>query len=1269
MPFPQTPLDVQIELRVGGVWTDITTDVYTAEKITIERGRPDEGQRADPGKCAMALNNRLGKYSPRNPISPYYGLIGRNTPIRVSVLAGSQFLRLPGATTDFASTPDAAPLDILGDLDVRMDAQLVNWLDAADVLKTTELVGKLTLAPGGKSWFLGVRSNRLYLEWSADGTNTLGASSTVELVVPPSGRLAVRATLDVDNGSGGRTVTFYTAPSGTAGPWTQLGAPVVQAGVTSIFNSPTAVRIGNAVDVAMTTSAGRCMAVEIRNGINGMIVANPDFTAQAIGATSFVDGAGRTWTLSGGTQITNRRTRFVGEVSSWPSRWDLSGKDVRVPIEAAGVLRRYGQGQKPFDSTLRRRIPAYSPAAYWPLEEAQGATQAYSPVPGVQPLKVSGGVEFASDDTLGGATTVPAWGEDGEGRGAIPSMPVGAWHCEMAFKLDAMPSGLNTMLEVTTTGTAKKYTIRVQTNNVNVRALDSDGAELALINVTAPEFTGRWNRLQLWARQQGADVEMHVAWVGIGASGVAVSTTYTATEGRPTQVKILGIPGNLRLGHLAMFSAVNTVAFANADDGFAGETAGVRLRRLASEEGKPILVHGNTAIQELMGAQKPDTFLDLVEEAADVDGGILYERRDVLSLAYRDRHSLYNQAPALQLDYNAPGLAHPLEPVDDDQAIRNDRTVQREGGSSARAVLEEGPVSVQAPPNGVGPYDDSVTLNLHDDDQPAPHAAWRLHLGTVDEARYPVVNVDLAAAPALIDAVTQLDSGDRLTIANPPAWLPPGPIDLIAQGSTEVIGHPKDWDFSFNCTPATPWRVGVLDQTAPRIDANPGGSLLAAAVDADDTELIVHTPAAGAASLAVPFVTSRDRLSANPDFEESLTGWTATGGTIDRVATPGPAPFSGDWSLLLTPNGVASTAFAASPAAPVTPGTAYAPYGFLRCASARSVSLSVNWYDGGGAYLSTSSISKTVDAGVWTEFTGSVTAPVGAATARVLPTLTGTPPSSDQLHADVVFLGSGVAGASARDFPFDVVLGGEVVRVTGNASALLDTFTRTVAGGWGTPDSGSAWTVTGAAADYSVGSGYGSVAQPTVGIAHLTLTPAPSADVDLYADVATSVLASGASLFAGPLLRAVDNNNHYAVRLDFTTTAAVNMTIRKRVAGVETQLGLYTSGLAHVAGTFYRVRFQAASTTLRAKVWPATAAEPRQWQIEVTDPSLTAAANIGTRSFANTGSTAVAPSMRFDNIHLVTPQRMTVMRSINGIVKPHAVGAEVRVHRPAVVAL
>ncbi|WP_328846113.1 hypothetical protein [Streptomyces sp. NBC_00258] len=1253
--------DLRADLMIDGVMTNITHHLRTKGGALVNsRGRRASGDRTDAGDCRPVLNNKDGLYSPENPRSPLFGKIGRNTPFRLSVNVGTPALELPGNIGDHASTPDDATLDITGDLDVRVDSTLANWLrPAVGTNGIAELMAKMSFAAGTKSWLIGTRNNSLYFRWSQDGTNNLDATSTVPLPVPASGRIALRVILDVDNGAGGRTLKFYTATS-LAGPWTQLGASIVQAGTTSIFNSTTALKIGDASDIGLTRPFGRVHKAEIRNGIDGAIVASPDFTAQTIGAPSFVDSSGRTWTMNGGTRISNRRTRAAYEMSALPTRWHVSGKDVWVPAESAGILRRLRQGKKPLQSTLRRRVPSYSPTAYWPFEEGRGATQPSSPIAGVRSMTVSG-VEFASDDSLGGSGPLPAWSEDAEGRGLIPTAPTGAWHLECVMRLDTMPTSLNSLFEINTTGTAKKYTVRIQTNNVQVRALDEDGAELALINITAPEFTGRWNRFILWGQQQGGNVQMHVAWIGVGITGVASDTTFAGTEGRVSSVRVFGVPGNLRLGHLAVFPTTNTLAFDRADDGFAGEATSQRLERLRTELNLPILLSGTPEAQPLMGAQRPQTPLTLLEQCEDADGGFLYEDRDALALRYRDRVSMENQAPALVLDYEAPGLADPLEPVPDDRLARNDITVRRTNGGEGYAVLEEGALSVQDPPAGIGPYDEAYDLNLFSDDQTEPIAYWRLHLGTAPGPRYTSVRVMVHRAKSQVDQILAVDVGDKIVIRNPPVWLPPGDIELIVQGYEETFTE-GTWDIVFNCAPGAPWNVGVVeDPVFGRVDTD--GSELAAAVDADDTTLSVFTELG-------PWTTAYPSLTANPAFEEDLTGWSSLGGVQVRVPAPLPVPFDGDWSLFFVPDGVSQFPNSGTDQVPVVPGRQYVASGWLRCSVTRSVALNVNWFASGGAYQATDANDVPVITGVWQWFEKTITAPVGAVTANLAATVADFPPTTDVLWVHQATLRP--AGGLPQDFPFPIKASGEEMKVWAITSGVVDTFTRTTTPGWGTPDIGSAWVSSGGAGGDHFTQGSEAAHQLTnVDVARLDLTPVAGPDHDVQADIATGALAAGGPQLVSVVARATDDASLYMAQLSFSTTQVITLTLRKRLAGVETQLATYTvpAPLTHSAFAFYRVRFQVIGNQLRARVWSASAPDPRGWQVTATDASLTAGGNIGLRSVRQTANSNANLIASFDNVQLLNPQKFTVERSVNEVAKSHGAGTDVRLAYPTIVAL
>lgn len=801
------------ELQIGGIWTNVTTDVRESAPITIDRGAADEATSSDPSKCTLTLNNRDGRYSPRNPVSPYYGLIGRNTPIRVSVQGPESYLALEGNTSSYARTPDAAALDITGDIDLRVEATIDWYANTSQAL-----LGKWDTATNQRSYLLRILNGDLILNWSTTGATTLFAQ--MPLPALPK-RAAVRVTLDVNNGAGGVTATFYWAES-LAGPWVQIRTPLSGPPTTNIHSGTAPLELAPIAASDATPVEGRVHRAEVRSGIGGTIVASPDVRPLAEGATGWTDSAGRVWTLGADADISDRQYRFVGEVSAWPTRWDVSGADIYVPIEAAGVTRRMGQGKKALGSTLRRRVPAFAPLAYWPCEDEDGARQAYSPIAGVSPLVVSPGFRFGQDDSLAGSSSLPSVEAGSTMRGPVPAPPVTPteWSVHMVYAVDAAPVSDAQFLAWRATGTVTRWQIIQRSGTATIRGYAPDDTLIVdqAIGIGADVFTG-WQRFYFRLSASGGTVTWRIDWFNIGGAAGGFSSTYAGTTGRVTEVNTVfgaSITG-LKVGHIAVLPTAVTAAYTSADHGFSGETVLDRLYRLANEESDQVdlsWVDGDTAVpSERLGPQRPDTLLELLEEAAATDGGILYERLDRLALIYRDRASLYNQDVRLALDYTAEGeVPPPLEPVEDDQRIRNDVTVTRSGGSSGRAVLESGPLSVLPPPDGVGPYDEAVTLSLYTDAQPELIAQWRMHLGTWDEARYPTISVWLHAAPHLIDDILGLDIGDRVTISNPPPWLPPGLIDQHMRGYTETLGL-FEWTLSMNCTPAGPWTVGVLEDS------------------------------------------------------------------------------------------------------------------------------------------------------------------------------------------------------------------------------------------------------------------------------------------------------------------------------------------------------------------------------------------------------------------------------------------------------------------------
>jgi len=257
------------------------------------------------------------------------------------------------------------------------------------------------------------------------------------------------------------------------------------------------------------------------------------------------------------------------------------------------------------------------------------------------------------------------------------------------------------------------------------------------------------------------------------------------------------------------------------------------------------------------------------------------------------------------------------------------------------------------------------------------------------------------------------------------------------------------------------------------------------------------------------------------------------------------------------------------------------------------------------------------------------------------------------------------------DFPLDVRVGGEVMRVTAIGNHVTDTFTRVTANGWGTSDSGQAWTnVNAANSDFSTS---GTVAAHSVGSVNSSrysvLASLSLADVDIQADMATSVTAAGGPQFSHIVARYVNANTMYLARLRFNLDQTIDLTIQKRVNGTQTDIETVNIVGTHAAGVFFTVRFQIYGTTLRAKGWETGAVEP-DWLLVTTDGALPNAGPIGVRSVLDAANSNPLPvTFSYDNYRLLNPQTFTVTRSVNGVSKAHAAGADLRLATPTPLSL
>lgn len=843
--------DVRTELFYDDQWNAITTDVRQDPPITIKWGRKNEAAKVSPSSLTLTLENADGTYSPRHPLSPLYGKLTRNTPIRVRLGDTKAAVALPGRRTAYVSTPDSASLDVTGDLDIRIEIEPETWR-AADGI---ELARKYGVTGDQRSWAWWVESDGdMWVRWSPDGTFSSAVSvGSTDPVPDGSGQLALRWTLDVDDGAGNSVVTFYTAPS-LAGPWTQLGSTTVIAGTTSVYASTIGIELGrlnkpdgNGIG-GLDPLTGRLIGFELYDGINGTAVASPDFGAENPGDTTFADptvtdAQGNVWTLEGYTSITDTSVRFTGEVASWPPEWDLSGADVRVPVEAAGIRRRLGQGEKPINSSLFRDLSNKDNVPYYvPLEGGTGTT-IFSATTGGGPLRIFGDVSPGAYSDLAASDAIPTFNV-GSIRGSVDAYapdPDQRLMAVISVPGDGVAADAH-LLECLTNGSARQWIVSIDTNgNLRLQIWDDDDASLHDSGFIAFDLNGLTGLLWLSFEPSGSDIDWSFGFLEVGSD---VGHTWTGTltghdYDRVTWLRLGTYTNDLNgmaIGHLALLNGDIHGSFwdtaSSSLRAWSGETAGDRIVRLCDEESIPLRVVGAMSDSAAMGPQRIDTLLGLLDECAAVDMGLLTDDRDAVRLLYRARSDLYNQDVALTLDYATGDVAARLKPVEDDQLIRNDVTVKRPNGGSHQAVLATGPMSVTK----VGRYDTEPEVNVASDNQLADQAAWRLHLGTVDEPRYPTISVDLTATPSKATDATGVHPGDRVQITNPPSWEPPGTIDQLAQGGTETL-TPHRHTIAFNCSPASPWDVAVVGETK----ADTAGSELDTSITDTATSMDVRT--------------------------------------------------------------------------------------------------------------------------------------------------------------------------------------------------------------------------------------------------------------------------------------------------------------------------------------------------------------------------------------------------------------------------------------------
>ncbi len=559
-------------------------------------------------------------------------------------------------------TSSDGALDSSADLDLRIDLELEH--DLVEDLNET-FVHRVTLASktsgrNGFWWRLMQFNGNIVaqLSWyDSSGSIQAGDTTASGGVVPREvlwERMSLRVTLDADNGAGGHDVSFYYSDS-IDGTWTQIGSTVTQSGTTSIKTNDAPLYVGGYDGGFLSDlgNPGRIYKYEQRHTIDGALVANPDFTAQSLGASGFTDSSTRVWTITDG-EITNTEYRFQGEIAAFRDSTTVGGHDAVVPIEAQGLFRRLAEGYQYVESSIRRAIidaagvEDSTYVQYWPLEEPGDLLTAFGAAIGSSQFAVTGGTPSAatnSDFFSSGA--LPTLGDAQAKVNVDDYTETTSWQVRWLMSVPSSFSSSNVVaMEFQTTDMRFEL---LHTTSGGLRLIGYRGGEVYNSGSVSFDVLGKPMRFTLNLEQNGSSVDISLLGQVEGqttAGGFITSAAVTGSVGKVTGITLNpnSAVGDWAFGHVTLQNATTAVAELTTElNAHNGERAARRIERLCYEEGIQVRIEGDPDATEKMGYQRPGKLLDLLRQCAQTDLGVLYEARESSAVAYRTRESMLDQ--------------------------------------------------------------------------------------------------------------------------------------------------------------------------------------------------------------------------------------------------------------------------------------------------------------------------------------------------------------------------------------------------------------------------------------------------------------------------------------------------------------------------------------------------------------------------------------------------------------------------------------------------
>ena len=206
-----------------------------------------------------------------------------------------------------------------------------------------------------------------------------------------------------------------------------------------------------------------------------------------------------------------------------------------------------------------------------------------------------------------------------------------------------------------------------------------------------------------------------------------------------------------------------------------------------------------------------------------------------------------------------------------------------------------------------------------------------------------------------------------------------------------------------------------------------------------------------------------------------------------------------------------------------------------------------------------------------------------------------------------------------------------------------DTFARSVAKGWGSADTGGAWSTAGSGTSFQVAGGVGQVTIATPGRSGTaTLNAVSGSDIDAYVDMSPQQTVTGGGVYSSLMVRRA-STTYYSAKIRVGADGSVLLYLTRTINGTETNLaGMTVAGLTAGAGDVLRTHLQVTGSgpvSLAASVWKASGTEPSAWQLTTTDSSGSAVIGpgaVGLIAYLSGSATNAPATITYDNLLVST---------------------------------